>query len=291
ASGPIYTSSLLSADLLSPTRQGCAFLPFTFEISHAPKPSSSMVPQHHSAHVSNPLHRLNIHSALTCLGPTLTLRPNLRHTHTHTHAHNPPSELNFPKHFSSDLRHLIERLLDPNPLFRAGAGREGAAEIKSHPWFASFDWARFQAKQLPAPYIPKQPSHPGDTCNFVPLQVGVLRPAGDKRMHGSTSLPFPSRDFSRPAISLVSRLKLPPLNCQLPRFHFSRPISSSACHAVVRVSCLQAAYGLNGRCAQVYVYVCVFRPFPISQFPPPNQVDTKQFRNKAYKSKGTFKDF
>lgn len=33
-------------------------------------------------------------------------------------------------------RHLVERLLDPNPLFRAGAGREGAAEIKNHPWFA-----------------------------------------------------------------------------------------------------------------------------------------------------------
>ncbi|GLI69549.1 hypothetical protein VaNZ11_014092 [Volvox africanus] len=80
-------------------------------------------------------------------------------------------EMNFPKHFSSDLRHLIERLLDPNPLFRAGAGREGAAEIKSHPWFANFDWTRFQAKQLPAPYIPKQPSHPGDTCNFAPMQV------------------------------------------------------------------------------------------------------------------------
>ncbi len=37
----------------------------------------------------------------------------------------------------------MERLLDPNPLFRAGAGREGAAEIKAHPWFAGFDWDKF----------------------------------------------------------------------------------------------------------------------------------------------------
>ncbi|GLC68711.1 cGMP-dependent protein kinase [Pleodorina starrii] len=80
-------------------------------------------------------------------------------------------ELTFPKHITGDLKHLIERLLDPNPLFRAGAGREGAAEIKSHAWFAGFDWDKFAAKQLPAPYIPKQPSHAGDTCNFAPMQV------------------------------------------------------------------------------------------------------------------------
>ncbi|PNW85942.1 hypothetical protein CHLRE_03g199050v5 [Chlamydomonas reinhardtii] len=80
-------------------------------------------------------------------------------------------ELSFPKHFSKDLRHLVERLLDPNPLFRAGAGREGAAEIKAHPWFAGFDWDKFAAKQLPAPYIPKQPKDGGDTCNFAPMQV------------------------------------------------------------------------------------------------------------------------
>ncbi|KXZ43473.1 hypothetical protein GPECTOR_89g493 [Gonium pectorale] len=80
-------------------------------------------------------------------------------------------ELTFPKHFSKELRNLVERLLTPNPLFRAGAGREGAAEIKAHPWFAGFDWDKFQAKQLPAPYIPKQPAHAGDTCNFAPMQV------------------------------------------------------------------------------------------------------------------------
>ena len=31
------------------------------------------------------------------------------------------------------------------------------------------------AKQLPAPYIPKQPKDGGDTCNFAPMQVGRRR--------------------------------------------------------------------------------------------------------------------
>jgi cGMP-dependent protein kinase len=63
--------------------------------------------------------------------------------------------LAWPKHFSPSLRSLIDRLLDPNPLFRLGSGRAGAGEIKCHPWFAGFDWEAFTARRLPAPYLPK----------------------------------------------------------------------------------------------------------------------------------------
>ncbi|KAL6754149.1 putative cGMP-dependent protein kinase [Haematococcus lacustris] len=75
-------------------------------------------------------------------------------------------ELTWPKHFSGSLKSLLDRLLDPNPLYRIGSGRAGAGEIRTHPWFAGFDWEGFQARRLPAPYMPKQPAHPGDPVNF-----------------------------------------------------------------------------------------------------------------------------
>mmetsp|Transcript_18134 Transcript_18134/g.45671 ORF Transcript_18134/g.45671 Transcript_18134/m.45671 type:complete len:716 (-) Transcript_18134:454-2601(-) len=75
-------------------------------------------------------------------------------------------EVSWPKHFSPQLRSLLDRLLDPNPLFRLGSGRGGSAEVRQHPWFAGFDWDGFEARRLPAPYVPKQPSKPGEPVNF-----------------------------------------------------------------------------------------------------------------------------
>lgn len=61
----------------------------------------------------------------------------------------------WPKHFSPTLRSLLDKLLEPNPLFRLGSGRGGAAEVRQHPWFAGFDWDAFEARRMPAPYVPK----------------------------------------------------------------------------------------------------------------------------------------
>ncbi|KAG2497546.1 hypothetical protein HYH03_004293 [Edaphochlamys debaryana] len=133
-------------------------------------------------------------------------------------------ELTFPKHFSKELRHLVERLLDPNPPFRAGAGREGAAEIKNHPWFAGFDWESFAAKKMPAPYIPKQPKDGADTCNFAPMQAGS-----------------------------------------------------------------GGGWKAGGR--RVWGYQAGRRRSGAEWAQRPVAVDTRPFRNKAYKSKGTFADF
>lgn len=38
---------------------------------------------------------------------------------------------------------------------RLGAQKNGAADVKSHPWFEGFDWNAFQKLELPPPYIPK----------------------------------------------------------------------------------------------------------------------------------------
>jgi serine/threonine-protein kinase RIM15 len=51
---------------------------------------------------------------------------------------------------SPRLRDLVERLLEPDPNKRLGA--QGAAEIKSHPFFEGLDWGRL--RYLPAAFVP-----------------------------------------------------------------------------------------------------------------------------------------
>ena len=54
-----------------------------------------------------------------------------------------------------DLQDLVRRILVLQPSQRLGASRNGAADVKQHPWFKGFDWAAFSARQLPAPYMPQ----------------------------------------------------------------------------------------------------------------------------------------
>ena len=54
-----------------------------------------------------------------------------------------------------DIRDLIKRLLTHNPTQRLGSGKGGAADVKAHPWFTSFDWAAFAKRHLKAPYEPQ----------------------------------------------------------------------------------------------------------------------------------------
>ncbi len=48
--------------------------------------------------------------------------------------------LKIPKSLSVYASDLILRLLKRNPLDRIGAGPEGAAEIKAHPFFDPINW-------------------------------------------------------------------------------------------------------------------------------------------------------
>lgn len=75
-------------------------------------------------------------------------------------------DLVWPKHFSPELRSLLDRLLDPNPLFRLGSGRGGSSDVRQHAWFKGFDWEGFEARRLPAPYIPKGPPKDMAPVNF-----------------------------------------------------------------------------------------------------------------------------
>ncbi|XP_075905691.1 ribosomal protein S6 kinase delta-1 [Nelusetta ayraudi] len=50
--------------------------------------------------------------------------------------------LNIPESVSEEARSLLEQLLQYNPLERLGAGAGGVDDIRSHPFFASVNWAK-----------------------------------------------------------------------------------------------------------------------------------------------------
>jgi len=53
---------------------------------------------------------------------------------------------------------LVRKLLAKNPAQRLGAGSEGLAEVKTHPFFKDVDWAALLAKRVPAPFVPESVS-------------------------------------------------------------------------------------------------------------------------------------
>lgn len=65
-------------------------------------------------------------------------------------------ELRFPPSISPDAQSLIEGLLTRDPKLRLGANsfKDGAADIKAHPWFASIDWQKLERRELEAPFKP-----------------------------------------------------------------------------------------------------------------------------------------
>ncbi|KAI9206730.1 kinase-like domain-containing protein, partial [Polychytrium aggregatum] len=49
---------------------------------------------------------------------------------------------------------LVRRLLDPDPVTRLGAGKEGPTEIKNHPWFKELNWKKVESRTAVPPYVP-----------------------------------------------------------------------------------------------------------------------------------------
>ncbi|KAJ4893295.1 3-phosphoinositide-dependent protein kinase 2 [Raphanus sativus] len=58
-------------------------------------------------------------------------------------------DIKFPNHFSEAARDLIDRLLDTDPIRRPGAGPEGYASLKRHPFFKGVDWKKPRSKTPP----------------------------------------------------------------------------------------------------------------------------------------------
>ncbi|CAA2938728.1 3-phosphoinositide-dependent kinase 2-like [Olea europaea subsp. europaea] len=64
-------------------------------------------------------------------------------------------DIRFPNYFSAEARDLIDRLLDIDPSRRPGAGPDGYASLKSHPFFKGIDWNNL--REQPPPKLAMEP--------------------------------------------------------------------------------------------------------------------------------------
>ncbi len=61
----------------------------------------------------------------------------------------------YPPYLSPEAKDLIGRLLERKPGKRLGMLSGRARDIKSHKWFAGFDWAALEARKMEAPRKPQ----------------------------------------------------------------------------------------------------------------------------------------
>ncbi|XP_075242483.1 cAMP-dependent protein kinase catalytic subunit 1-like [Convolutriloba macropyga] len=74
-------------------------------------------------------------------------------------------EVEFPDHFSPQLRDLIKCLLQVDTTKRYGALKNGTQDVKNHKFFASVDYIATYQKKLDPPFVPNT-SSAGDASNF-----------------------------------------------------------------------------------------------------------------------------
>ncbi|XP_059307624.1 3-phosphoinositide-dependent protein kinase 2-like [Lycium ferocissimum] len=68
-------------------------------------------------------------------------------------------DIRFPNYFSNEARDLIDQLLDIDPSRRPGAGPDGYASLKNHPFFNGTDWENLRSQTPPRLAVePKAPS-------------------------------------------------------------------------------------------------------------------------------------
>ncbi|XP_059665999.1 3-phosphoinositide-dependent protein kinase 1-like isoform X2 [Cornus florida] len=58
-------------------------------------------------------------------------------------------DIRYPNYFSEEARDLIDRLLDIDPSRRPGAGHDGYASLKKHPFFEGVDWKNLRVQTPP----------------------------------------------------------------------------------------------------------------------------------------------
>ncbi|KAI9190077.1 cytochrome c oxidase subunit 1 [Blastocladiella emersonii ATCC 22665] len=73
--------------------------------------------------------------------------------------------IHFPSFVDPAAKDLIKRLLTADTTRRIGNLRNGADDVKHHPWFKGVDWNAILSKRIAAPIVPRM-SGPGDTTNF-----------------------------------------------------------------------------------------------------------------------------
>eukprot|EP01024_Parvocaulis_polyphysoides_P025803 TRINITY_DN2345_c1_g1_i1.p1 TRINITY_DN2345_c1_g1~~TRINITY_DN2345_c1_g1_i1.p1 ORF type:complete len:343 (-),score=41.49 TRINITY_DN2345_c1_g1_i1:302-1330(-) len=82
----------------------------------------------------------------------------------------------FPKHFSSPIRDLVNKLLQADLTRRLGNLANAAVDIKKHPWFKGINWESLVRMTSNGPIRPKVKSA-DDTSNFDDYSsLGPLKP-------------------------------------------------------------------------------------------------------------------
>ena len=64
-------------------------------------------------------------------------------------------KIKYPSWIEENAKDLINKLLNKDPEKRIGSGKEGAENIKRHPFFSDIDWNKALNKELRPPFIPK----------------------------------------------------------------------------------------------------------------------------------------
>lgn len=90
----------------------------------------------------------------------------------------------FPSVFPHTLNNLLTQLMNPNPFRRIGSRRNGAEEIKNHPFFGDFDWIKLQKQEIKAPYIPNI-NGLLDASNFSDEITPLLKPTSSAIPEGA----------------------------------------------------------------------------------------------------------
>lgn len=129
-------------------------------------------------------------------------------------------DIRFPDYFSSEARDLIDRLLDIDPSKRPGAGPDGYASLKSHPFFKGIDWANLRSQPTPVlavdPRVPStgedpdsswNPSHAGDgslkTCDGSGSSALASEAANITRLASIDSFDSKWQQFLEPGESVL----------------------------------------------------------------------------------------
>lgn len=76
------------------------------------------------------------------------------------------ANVKYPSYVSEPAKDVIHKLLQRDISQRLGCGGNGAAEVKSHPFFESIDWNELLKKKIPPPFIPVVKQGELDTSNI-----------------------------------------------------------------------------------------------------------------------------
>ncbi|CAN1747624.1 3-phosphoinositide-dependent protein kinase 1 [Linum perenne] len=83
-------------------------------------------------------------------------------------------DVHFPEYFSKEARDVIDRLLDMEPGRRPGAGPDGYAALKMHPFFKGIDWDNLRSQTPPelAADPTAQSSEVSEPDSWNPTHIG-----------------------------------------------------------------------------------------------------------------------